>query len=86
MDLTRITLPTFILEKRSLLEMYAEFLSYPHLFTSIPDGETEEKRFIKCVQYFLSTFSAARKGTIAKKPYNPVLGTVDYPNIIHVHK
>lgn len=74
MDLTRITLPTFILEKRSLLEMYAEFLSYPHLFTSIPEGDTAEKRFIKCVQYFLSTFSAARKGTIAKKPYNPVIG------------
>lgn len=32
MDLTRIVLPTFILEKRSLLEMYAEFLSHPDLF------------------------------------------------------
>ena len=34
MDLTRITLPTFILEKRSLLEMYAEFFAHPDLFAS----------------------------------------------------
>lgn len=34
MDLTRIVLPTFILEKRSLLEMYAEFLAHPDIFTA----------------------------------------------------
>ena len=34
MDLTRITLPTFILEKRSLLEMYAEFFAHPDLFAA----------------------------------------------------
>ncbi len=34
MDLTRIVLPTFILEKRSLLEMYAEFLSHPDIFAA----------------------------------------------------
>lgn len=34
MDLTRIVLPTFILEKRSLLEMYAEFLAHPDLFAA----------------------------------------------------
>ncbi len=32
MDLTKIVLPTFILEKRSLLEMYADFLAHPDLF------------------------------------------------------
>lgn len=32
MDLTRVTLPTFILEKRSLLEMFADFLGHPDLF------------------------------------------------------
>ena len=32
MDLHRVTLPTFILEKRSLLEMYADFLAHPDLF------------------------------------------------------
>ncbi len=32
MDLSRITLPTFILEKRSTLEMYADFLRDVDLF------------------------------------------------------
>ncbi len=34
MDLTKIVLPTFILEKRSLLEMYAEFFAHPDLFAA----------------------------------------------------
>ena len=33
MDLTRISLPAFMLERRSLLEMVAEFLAHPDLFT-----------------------------------------------------
>lgn len=32
MDLTKIVLPTFILERRSLLEMFADFLAHPDLF------------------------------------------------------
>jgi len=32
MDLTKIVLPTFILERRSLLEMFADFFSHPDLF------------------------------------------------------
>jgi len=32
MDLTKVVLPTFILEKRSLLEMYADFFAHPDLF------------------------------------------------------
>lgn len=32
MDLTKVTLPTFILERRSLLEMYADHLAHPDLF------------------------------------------------------
>ena len=34
MDLTRVTLPTFILEKRSLLEMYGDFMAHPDVFAS----------------------------------------------------
>ena len=34
MDLTRIVLPTFILERRSLLEMYAELFAHPDLFST----------------------------------------------------
>lgn len=32
MDLTKITLPTFILERRSLLEMFADFFAHPDLY------------------------------------------------------
>ena len=34
MDLTKIVLPTFILERRSLLEMFADFLAHPDLFST----------------------------------------------------
>jgi len=32
MDLTRVALPTFILERRSLLEMYADYFAHPDQF------------------------------------------------------
>ncbi|NXJ04094.1 OSB11 protein, partial [Odontophorus gujanensis] len=74
MDLTRVVLPTFILEKRSLLEMYADFMSHPDLFISITNGTTPEERMIRFVEYYLTSFHEGRKGAIAKKPYNPIIG------------
>ncbi|XP_017279823.2 oxysterol-binding protein-related protein 10 [Kryptolebias marmoratus] len=74
MDLTRVVLPTFILEKRSLLEMYANFMAHPDMFLSITAGATAEDRIIRFVEYYLTAFHEGRKGAVAKKPYNPVLG------------
>ncbi|XP_010118798.1 PREDICTED: oxysterol-binding protein-related protein 11, partial [Chlamydotis macqueenii] len=74
MDLTRVVLPTFILEKRSLLEMYADFMSHPDLFIAITNGTTPEERMIRFVEYYLTSFHEGRKGAIAKKPYNPIIG------------
>ncbi|XP_048059180.1 oxysterol-binding protein-related protein 10 [Megalobrama amblycephala] len=74
MDLTRIVLPTFILEKRSLLEMYANFMAHPDLFLSISAGNTPEERMVRFVEYYMTAFHEGRKGAVAKKPYNPVLG------------
>ncbi|XP_061738109.1 oxysterol-binding protein-related protein 10 isoform X2 [Nerophis ophidion] len=74
MDLTRVVLPTFILEKRSLLEMYANFMAHPDLFLSITAGATAEDRIIRFVEYYLTSFHEGRKGAVAKKPYNPLLG------------
>ncbi|KAE8581709.1 hypothetical protein XENTR_v10024911 [Xenopus tropicalis] len=74
MDLTRVVLPTFILEKRSLLEMYADFLSHPDLFLSISAGLTPEERMVRFVEYYLTSFHEGRKGALAKKPYNPIIG------------
>lgn len=74
MDLTRVVLPTFILEKRSLLEMYADFMSHPELFVAIADGNSPEDRMVRFVEYYLTSFHEGRKGAIAKKPYNPIIG------------
>uniref|UniRef100_A0A3Q3D8W7 Oxysterol-binding protein n=1 Tax=Hippocampus comes TaxID=109280 RepID=A0A3Q3D8W7_HIPCM len=74
MDLTRVVLPTFILEKRSLLEMYANFMAHPDLFLSVTAGVTAEERIVRFVEYYLTSFHEGRKGAVAKKPYNPVLG------------
>jgi len=74
MDLTKVTLPTFLLEKRSLLEFYADLFAYPDLFADITKKATAQGRMIACVRFYLSTFSAGRDSAVAKKPYNPVLG------------
>lgn len=74
MDLTKVTLPTFILETRSLLEMYADFFTHADIFVSIPDFETPQERMIQVVRWYLSAFHAGRKGSVPKKPYNPILG------------
>ncbi|RCN32197.1 hypothetical protein ANCCAN_22010 [Ancylostoma caninum] len=74
MDLTKVTLPTFILERRSLLEMYADFFAHPDAFIVTVDLESPQERFVSVVKYYLNAFYAARKSGVAKKPYNPILG------------
>ncbi|KAG7475154.1 hypothetical protein JOB18_025064 [Solea senegalensis] len=74
MDLTQVVLPTFILEKRSLLEMFANFMAHPDMFLSITSGCTPEERMLRFVEYYLTAFHEGRKGAVAKKPYNPILG------------
>ncbi|KAF6017261.1 OSBPL9 [Bugula neritina] len=74
MDLTKIVLPTFILERRSLLEMFADFFSHPDLFVRIGDYSTAEERMTEVVRWYMSAFHAGRKSSVAKKPYNPILG------------
>ncbi|XP_034438012.1 oxysterol-binding protein-related protein 9 isoform X5 [Hippoglossus hippoglossus] len=78
MDLTKVVLPTFILERRSLLEMYADFFAHPDLFVSIAEQEEPRDRMVQVVKWYLSAFHAGRKGSVAKKPYNPILGEVFY--------
>ncbi|XP_019752149.1 oxysterol-binding protein-related protein 9 isoform X3 [Hippocampus comes] len=76
MDLTKVVLPTFILERRSLLEMYADFFAHPDLFVSIAEQPDPRERMVQVVKWYLSAFHAGRKGSVAKKPYNPILGEV----------
>uniref|UniRef100_A0A8C4S6Y1 Oxysterol-binding protein n=1 Tax=Erpetoichthys calabaricus TaxID=27687 RepID=A0A8C4S6Y1_ERPCA len=76
MDLTKVVLPTFILERRSLLEMYADFFAHPDLFVSIADQKDPRDRMVQVLKWYLSAFHAGRKGSVAKKPYNPILGEI----------
>lgn len=70
----QVVLPTFILEQRSLLEMYADFMAHPDLLLAITAGATPEERVICFVEYYLTAFHEGRKGALAKKPYNPIIG------------
>lgn len=54
--------------------MYADFMSHPDLFIAISNGTTPEERMIRFVEYYLTSFHEGRKGAIAKKPYNPIIG------------
>lgn len=74
MDLTRVVLPTFVLEKRSLLEMYADFLGHSELFVRIADQKKSEDRMLAVLEFYLTSFQVGRKSGVAKKPYNPILG------------
>lgn len=74
MDLTKITLPTYILERRSLLEMYADFFAHSDLFVKIATCATPQERMVQCMRWYLSAFHAGRPSDVAKKPYNPIIG------------
>ncbi|XP_008195979.1 oxysterol-binding protein-related protein 9 isoform X2 [Tribolium castaneum] len=76
MDLTKVVLPTFILERRSLLEMYADYFAHPDLFVDIAELKDPKDRMVQVVKWYLSSYHAGRKSTVARKPYNPILGEV----------
>ncbi|KAG0747961.1 hypothetical protein G6F57_007281 [Rhizopus arrhizus] len=72
MDLHRVTLPTFVLEPRSMLERVTDFMSHPDLLLEASKKTDPTVRFLDVVRYFLSGWHIKPKGV--KKPYNPVLG------------
>lgn len=76
MDLTKVTLPTFILEPRSLLEMYSNFFGHPDIFVAIAEKSSPEERIIQVLRWYLSSVSSSRNGNVCKKPYNPILGEI----------
>ncbi|KAI8097800.1 uncharacterized protein B0P05DRAFT_522056 [Gilbertella persicaria] len=74
MDLHRVTLPTFVLEPRSMLERVTDFMSHPEFLIEASKKSDPLVRFLDVVKYFLSGWHIKPKGV--KKPYNPVLGEV----------
>ncbi|SCW04460.1 LAFE_0H14026g1_1 [Lachancea fermentati] len=71
-DLSRITLPTFILEKKSMLERITNQLQYPDILLEAHQEKDDLKRFVGVVKWYLSGWHIAPKAV--KKPLNPVLG------------
>ncbi|EIW67303.1 hypothetical protein TREMEDRAFT_40458 [Tremella mesenterica DSM 1558] len=72
MDLSKIALPTFVLEPRSLLERITDFFSHPELIFGVGEEDDPKQRFLAVMTFYLSGWHIKPKGV--KKPYNPVLG------------
>ncbi|KAF9201593.1 hypothetical protein BGZ49_008171 [Haplosporangium sp. Z 27] len=73
-DLHRVTLPTFVLEPRSMLERITDFMSHPEQIIKVYQIEDPIERFIAVTRYYLSGWHIKPKGV--KKPYNPILGEI----------
>lgn len=73
-DLSRVVLPTFILEPRSMLERITNFMCHPEMLLHIPDIEDPVERFVSVVKFYLSGWHIRPPGV--KKPLNPILGEI----------
>lgn len=71
-DLSRITLPTFILERKSMLERITNQLQQPDILLEAHATKDYIQRFLLVVKWYLSGWHIAPKAV--KKPLNPVLG------------
>ncbi|XP_072946711.1 oxysterol-binding protein-related protein 8 [Epargyreus clarus] len=72
MDLSKVVLPTFILEPRSFLDKLSDNYYHADLLAQAQHMDDPYERF-KCVlRWYLSGLYRKPKGL--KKPYNPVLG------------
>lgn len=74
MDLTKMVLPTFLMEPRSLLEVLANFWGHSNLFTEISDKPTAQDRMLAVVKWYLTSLHLGLNFQPAKKPLNPKLG------------
>ncbi|KIW09145.1 uncharacterized protein PV09_00081 [Verruconis gallopava] len=82
-DLSRVTLPTFILEPRSMLERITNFMAHPELLLPIEKVDDPVQRFVAVTKFYLSGWHIKPPGV--KKPLNPILGEIftgwwDYPD------
>ena len=53
-DLHKVTLPTFVLEPRSMLERISDFVSHPDIILNTSKTDDSTLRFLDVVKYFLS--------------------------------
>lgn len=66
MDLSKVTLPTFCLEPRSMLERITDFMSHPDLIFGAGKQDDAAERFLAVTRYYLSGWHIKPKGV--KKP------------------
>ncbi|KAF2679896.1 hypothetical protein K458DRAFT_421962 [Lentithecium fluviatile CBS 122367] len=71
-DLSRVTLPTFILEPRSMLERITNFMAHPETLLPLTMIEDPVERFVAVTKFYLSGWHIKPPGV--KKPLNPILG------------
>ncbi|KAM8814042.1 oxysterol-binding protein-related protein 5 isoform 2-T3 [Rhynchonycteris naso] len=72
MDLSRVVLPTFVLEPRSFLSKLSDYYCHADLLSRAALEEDAYSRMKLVLRWYLSGFYKKPKGI--KKPYNPVLG------------
>ncbi|XP_075065668.1 oxysterol-binding protein-related protein 8 isoform X2 [Mixophyes fleayi] len=72
MDLSKVVLPTFILEPRSFLDKLSDYYYHADFLSDAALEENAYSRLKKVVKWYLSGFYKKPKGL--KKPYNPILG------------
>ncbi|PNS20818.1 hypothetical protein CAC42_2749 [Sphaceloma murrayae] len=82
-DLSRVTLPTFILEPRSMLERITNFMAHPETLLPMAEIDDPVQRFVAVTKFYLSGWHIKPPGV--KKPLNPILGETftgywDYPD------
>lgn len=71
-DLSRITLPTFILERKSMLERITNQLQHPLILLTAHETNDPIDRFVQVVKWNLAGWHITPKAV--KKPLNPALG------------
>uniref|UniRef100_A0A336KJY0 Oxysterol-binding protein n=1 Tax=Culicoides sonorensis TaxID=179676 RepID=A0A336KJY0_CULSO len=72
MDLSKVVLPTFILEPRSFLDKLSDSYYHADILAKAVQLDDPFQRMKTVVQWYLSGFYKKPKGL--KKPYNPILG------------
>ncbi|XP_076861792.1 oxysterol-binding protein-related protein 5 isoform X2 [Brachyhypopomus gauderio] len=72
MDLSKVVLPTFILEPRSFLDKLSDYYYHANLLSQAVREESPYCRIKQVLRWYLSGFYKKPKGL--KKPYNPILG------------
>ncbi|KAG9340000.1 hypothetical protein JZ751_022110, partial [Albula glossodonta] len=72
MDLSKVVLPTFILEPRSFLDKLSDYYYHADFLSEAAVEENPYNRMKKVVKWYLSGFYKKPKGL--KKPYNPIIG------------